>query len=483
MLLRSTLILGPSIIFPRLAAFLIVLILTHRLQAEELGLYTLVILAGEAIDMTGSNWIRFSLLRLDISNPGGWRAGLRRSYVLFMGSIIVEILASAGVSRTLAAERFWGFLFAVGAYVISNGMLRVGLTSLQMRQKNVTYSAIEVSRAILQISVVLLLILAIPYPTYFDFALATSAVSLGLSVVAIGLGRSGIGEETSNSPGYWDRLRYGSSLILLMLTTYIVTASDRFFLKAIDGAALVGLYAAAYLLGRQPIDIVSNAINQGGFPELMKRFDQGGLLAAEEFIGETFDLFALLVFSTFAALCGTAPAIAAALLPQAYRATATTLIPLIAAGGSLFAIKSLVFDNIFHMYRRNWLQLASYIPAAGVSLICAFTLVKPWGATGAAVTAVAGMAAGLGGSVIMTRKLLRVPFHFRELSKVLVIALAAGVGGFVVVHMLDKTSRFVTLSVALLACCTIWTALVFFLRPRAIDGVLKRLRRTLVLAQ
>src|SRR6185503_14631490 len=352
MLFRTALVMGPSVIMPRLATFITLLILTHRLPPAEFGLLSVDVLVGEAVDMTGSNWIRFTLLRLDVSKPDGWAAGLRRSYVLCAASTVLGFGAIAIVARVLAPERYLEFLFAVCAYTLSSGALRVGLTGLQMRQRNATFSLIKSSRALFQVAAVFCLLLSGYGTTFFRYSLATSAVSCAMSVVAISLSWRGVAGKSGASPGYGERLRYGAVIILLTLVAQTVVGSDRFFLKIIGGPAMVGIYSAAYVFGRQPVDMIGNAINQGAFPEFMKRFDLHGRDVARLFVSDIFELLSLMVLSALAALWGIAPAIANALLPPEYRATAIILIPLIALGGSFQAFKNYVFDNIFHLYRR-----------------------------------------------------------------------------------------------------------------------------------
>src|ERR1700741_3353248 len=104
MLLRGTLIFGPAIVLPRLAAFLVVLILTHSASTSEFGLYALVLLVGEALDMTASSWIRIALLRLDISKATTWRDGFRRSYVLSLVSTAIACCLAVATATVLVPD-------------------------------------------------------------------------------------------------------------------------------------------------------------------------------------------------------------------------------------------------------------------------------------------------------------------------------------------------------------------------------------------
>ena len=63
-MLRSTLIYGPAILFTRLSALLLLIVVTRLINQEEYGLLTLVVTVGEMTDAAVTNWLRIALLRL-----------------------------------------------------------------------------------------------------------------------------------------------------------------------------------------------------------------------------------------------------------------------------------------------------------------------------------------------------------------------------------------------------------------------------------
>jgi O-antigen/teichoic acid export membrane protein len=474
MLARSTLIYAPAILLPRLAAFLIVILLTHTLGPAEFGYYSLVVVVGELLDMGTSNWIRMSMLRLDIGNPGGWRSGFRRCYVLTVCAIGASTLLSAGISMGLASGRFTGFFIALTTYIAANSLNRIGLTSLQMREKRLTYSALEVLRTLAFLAATEVAI-QIGVRSFVTFNLVSAAVTAAFSGLSIYLSRRGLPEESAPSRGYLDRLNYGASLIIIGLVSQLILGSDRVLLKLFAGPAAVGIYSAAYVLGRQPVDMIAAAVNQAAFPELMKRYDLSGLDAARRFFQNTWRLQSLLTFGTVAMLWGLAPTLAHALLPAAYRPLAPILIPLIAIGCLQYNAKNVMFDNIFHVFRKNWAQLASYAPAGLVVLAAGVALIPRFGAVGGAAATVIGMSAGLIGSVLMTRRMMPVQIVDGEIVKNLLIAAITGVAaagsawlGRSLPPMLDLVIGFVGGSGA-------WGLGVLILRPEGTEGLYKSL--------
>jgi len=172
-------------------------------------------------------------------------------------------------------------------------------------------------------------------------------------------------------------------------------------------------------------------------------------------------------------VCSLAPTITATLLPPAYRAHAPALISLIALAATLQSMKAYVFDNVFHMFLRNWEQCLSYVPAAVATGVAAVVLIKPYGPLGAAFAASLGMAAGLTGSILMTRRMLRPRVNWWELGKSLGIASAVGASGFFGARL--GGGKFAGLFVAAFACGLAWLVAVWSLRPAPLRSAIRRI--------
>ncbi len=479
MLARSALIYAPAIILPRLASFAVVLMLTHSLPAAEFGFYALVVLIGEMLDTGSSNWIRFTMLRLDIGEPGGWRKSFRRSYVLTACAVGISALVALAVAWPMAQSRGLAFALALVMYIAANSLSRIGLTALQMRERRAIYSLLEVSRSLVVLAVAALAV-HLGARSFLPLVAVTSGVTFGFGLLNVAASRFHMPADTAEATGYAARLRYGASLIVLGVFTYAALGSDRILLKLLSGPAAVGVYAAAYVLGRLPIDIVTAALNQGAFPELIKRYDRDGAGAAKGFLETTWQLHSLLTLGTFAMLCGLNSALVTALLPGAYVATAKTLLPIIAAASLLQNIKIGVIDNIFHVMRRNWQQLSSYYPAVIGAILAGLLAIPRFGAAGAALSALVGMGAGLAGSVLLTRRMIA----FQALDGELLKAVGAALCAFVAASGASWAARsqppMVALVVGFVAGAGAWGAAVLIMRPAAARGpmqaVLGRLR-------
>jgi O-antigen/teichoic acid export membrane protein len=474
MLVKSSILYAPAMLAPRLASFALILYLTRRLGPAEFGLFSLVTVVGEILDMSASNWVRFSLLRSDTLRTGAWRDAFFKCGVLLAGTTLVACLTTLLASIFMAHERVLGFAFATSAYIASNSFLRFGLTTLQMRGNRLEYSGIESLRSI-GILASAWVVASRSGPTFVDVALANALVTVGFALYAVGRGLVGLPAGTEAATGYRSRLIYGLPIIALQIVQYTVASSDRIALKLLTGASTVGLYAAGYALARVPIDIVGNAVNQGGFPAFMRVYDDEGPIGAARFIENAFELMTLLLFAALGLSIGVAHVLAEAFLPAKYQAVVPAVLPLIALGGVLMGLKSYVFDNIFHAVRRNWLQVLTYGPAGVATSVFCFLLIPQFGSIGAASAFVIGASCGLTTSYLVTRRMVRLTINGVELIK----ALAAAVLGGITAHILETTLHGLPAIVVLMLSggigAAVWSVAVFALRPRILEPARDRI--------
>lgn len=429
MIIKSTVLYAPAIIAPRAAAFVLVILLTRSLTPAEFGLYALVVLIGEMLDMGASNWIRLSMLRSDVSTPGRWRDGLKKSARLSLLFIALACIVGLGVSYAMAPQRALAFAAAVSAYVVASSFLRLGLSTLQLQGRRLEYSAFETIRAVGLLASGWLV--SHQFPHFWTVALANAGVTAvcAAGVMILSVRRLPPSQEVGAS--YRDRIAYGLPIVALTFVSYMVAGSDRLFLNLLSGAASVGVYAAAYSIARTPSDVVGNAINQGGFPEVMRRHDAEGPAGSSQAVRNNFELMTLLQFTILGFSAGLSFAIVNLLLPPNFRSVAGVLMPIITAAAVCISLKSYVFDSIFHAVRKNWLQFWTYAPSGVATVVAALALIPPFGPVGAALALLTGSFGGLVTSILLSRRFVKVDLDGIELTK----AIALGVVGGGVGHL------------------------------------------------
>jgi O-antigen/teichoic acid export membrane protein len=415
-------------IAPRAASFALILVLTRLVPPEEYGRVVLVIATGEALDMVIGGWTRIYSLRAE-AGRALTRLRLGRLLALAAGAALPRLLAAALLGYALDPRRSVEFVPSLLAYVASFAVLRLALTLLQLRGRHATYLGLEVGRGALG------LLGALGAALLVDASVAP--VVLGLSA-GIGLmGLVGLAAALAGLPaprlprrGYAPALRFALPIVVGMAAVYGLGLFDRYLLTFLEGPAAVAVYAAAYAIARQPIDLVAGSINAVTFPVLMRRYGEGGPQEAARVQAGILVSIATVACGLAAALAALAGPIATLLLPEPYRADAAAVLPWIALGSALFAVKNFVFDNSFHATNRNWLQLASYLPTAVVGIVVTATLIVSHGVVGAAMGFAASGLAALSLNVYAAQRVMPLPLPRARLAAVATAAATAGLAAW-----------------------------------------------------
>jgi O-antigen/teichoic acid export membrane protein len=406
MLIRSTSIYATAVVLPRIAAFVLMLALTRLLSPAEFGFYALSVLIGEIADMIGADWIRLALLRLD-SHSQSLRPALCQSARLTVVTVLAATLLAAIAARYLAPERLTGFAIAVAAYVIANSFARLGLTGLRMQQQSTRYAVVECLRSVTTVAAAVGTALLVSR-SFVANSLATSSITVLFAMVSLKMASGqGASESAQIAATVRERLQFGAPIIVLSIAAYAISGADRVFLKFLTDPSTLGIYSAAYAIGRQPIDMVANAVNLGGFPELVRRYDLNGHLDASRFLGEQLAFMLLLTLPICILLALLASPLLELLLPPSYREIGCSVLPYVTVGAVLFSVKHFVFDNVFLLVKRNWLQACTYLPAVLTAFVVNPLLIRAHGASGAAMSFCLVGAIGLATSCIVSSRLLR----------------------------------------------------------------------------
>jgi O-antigen/teichoic acid export membrane protein len=476
MIIKSTIFYAPAIIAPRAAAFILVLLLTRSLEPAEFGLYALVVLIGEMLDMGASNWIRLSMLRSDVSAPGHWRDGLSKSASLSLIFVGLACLIGLSVSFAIAPGYPFAFAGAVAAYVAANSSLRLGLSTLQLQGRRLEYSAFESVRAAGLLASGWLI--STMFPHFWAVAVANAVVTATIASAVLLYSVRKLPKADGDGATYRSRVAYGLPIVALTFVSYMVASSDRLFLNLLSGAASVGVYAAAYSIARTPSDVVGNAINQGGFPELMRRHDSEGPAGSAEVVRNNFELMSLLQFTILGFSAGLSSAIVNFLLPPDFRSVAGTLMPVITAAAVCISLKAYVFDGIFHAVRKNWLQFWTYVPAGLATVVAAFLLIPPLGALGAALALLTGSFGGLVSSIALSRRFVKVSVNKRELAKAATLGITGGGVGHLIWMATPQTwPAFAILMIAGISGMAAWIAVGVLVRPRLFQAAFAALTK------
>lgn len=428
MLLKSTLIYAPAILFTRLSALLLLVIATRLIDQTEYGLLTLVVTVGELTDSAVTNWLRISLLRLGGKGEIG-RGSFKLAARVLLATTAIGLAVSAAASALIVPERWAEFALAVCTYLVVGSVSRLALTVLQMQTRHRTYSLLEFLRAALQLALPIAVVLAGQH-NFLAVSLASSAATLIAGLVALRLALS----QTVEGPArftHYELFALGLPLIALAIVSFGLNSAERVLLKLYYDAGAVAVFAAAYALARQPIDTIANAVNMGGFPEMISRFDKHGPAAAAAFLSQQMSLMARLSFPVAALLIALSTDIGHLLLPDNYQGPVGQLFPLIAIAVVASNFTAFVFQNTIHAHKRPWLLILTGTPGSVVTIVLSFLVIPPLAEVGAALALAGGAVSSLIATIIISNRLTPVPVDWRDLGASVGIATAAGVAAFI----------------------------------------------------
>ncbi len=427
-MLRSTLIYAPAILATRISALLILVIATRLVDLDEYGLLALVVTVGEMTDVAIANWLRIALLRLggkgDVTRGSLFLAGR-----LLLLSTIVALSASTAASALVVPERMMDFSIAVGAYLVAGAVNRFALTTLQMQQRHTAYSMLEFLRAALQLALPVVAIMTFP-GSFLTVSLASSAGVLVAGLVAAAIASSRLVPGPARFT-WIEFMKLGFPLIAMAVVSFGLSNFERIVLKVYYDAGSVAIFAAAYALARQPVDMLGNAVNMGAFPEAVSRFDADGPKAAALYLSQLLALMIGLALPAAALLVALSDPLTLLLLPAEYHGKFSLLFPLITASVLFTNVASFVYGTMILAHKQPRLLIWGTVVGSVATIGLSYLLIPGLAGDGAALALLAGSLINLIAIYVISERLTPVPMPWRELGiSVLIAAIAGGLAAF-----------------------------------------------------
>ncbi|WP_417308309.1 lipopolysaccharide biosynthesis protein [Devosia sp.] len=472
-LLRSTLIYAPAIFLTRISALLLLIIATRLIDQDEYGLLTLVVSVGEMTDVAVTNWLRIALVRLGGKGTIS-RGSLALAARVLVITTVVAIALSVAAAGFIAPERAWEFSLAVSGYLVVGAVGRYALSVLQMQQRHSVYSMMEFLRAFLQLVLPVTAMLVFK-DQFLTVSLASSLGWLiaGLVALALALPKTVPGPSRFS---YRELFALGIPLIVIAVMGFGLNSAERVLLKVYYDAGAVAIFAAAYALARQPIDLVSNAINMGGFPEVVARFDADGPEAAASFLSHTMALMLRLTLPIAALLVALSSDIVQLVLPPEYHGAAAQLFPIIAFSVICANLTAFVYEVVILAHKRPILMVMVNAPGSVVTIGLSVLLIPMFSVVGAAFALAGGMLTSLIACIIVSERLTHIPVPWRDIMLSAGIAVLSGGTAYIASTLLADLWVIFRLGFAGAAGGSVFLALNAMLFPRETADFARRLR-------
>lgn len=420
--LKSTAIYLPGLLIPRAMSLALVIVMTHFLPKSDYGLLTLVITVGELIDTSLTTWVRLALLRL---GSGGT---ISRNLAAVVLKVVIlttgaGCVISFAISFLLIGKQFLTFWTAVATYTVGISLLRFGLTLLQSNNRSVTFSVLEIARALMSFTLATS-VASFVSKSFLWPSLAVSLTTCVFAMFAIQLGLRGL-PASETKYRLRDITGFAGPLLILSVLTITANAMDRLFLQYYWAAAAVGAYAATYALARQPVDVLANAINTGGYPALVARYESGGRQEAAIFLKEQFGFFLKFIIPVIAVLFLIRVDIISTVLPHEYREQAAGIFGVVLLAATAYNLRSAIFDNVFLVEQRNYLQLRYFVPVFIIGVALGVTAIPRLGVLGSALVFLCWTTLAMLMSALTGRKLIPISLSATDAIHTGILSLAA----------------------------------------------------------
>lgn len=415
MLMRQSVIYFFARGIPGVITFISISWYTRLLSPEVYGQYTLLV----AWVMLGSA-VFFQWLRLGV---GRYASSYGGSAVRFGTTITVAFLllvGATGLIGILLAFIFWddhGELYLLGVVLLwtqSSYDLMLELARANIQPLRFGKLALTKSFLVLAGSVGLILL---GWGIYG--LLAGMILGMLVPVMAIHIKKlKGFRLEHIDSGLLKLLLAYGLPLTVTFALEFVINSMDRILLGALSGKETAGIYAVGYDLAKQSLGVLLMVVNLAAFPLAVQAMKEGGEESAKRQLSENGTYFLLIAVPAAVGFAMLAPNIVQVFLGSPFRAGAVQVIPWIALSTLLVGIKTYHFDRGFQLKKSTKYQIWVALASAGTNFLLNLKWIPQFGLVGAAYATAAAYLVALAMSIGLGRRVLAVPFPFRESLKV-----------------------------------------------------------------
>lgn len=398
-------------------SLLAVAVYTRLLAPDEYGVYALVLSGALTAYAVLSQWLTFALSRFLPAYQG--RESVVTGHVatafaaicvvVVAGVLIALPWTEAGPERTMVLMGVAVFLAMTPAEMV--------LATYQMRSEAGRYVQLALLRAVLTTGIGL----ALAWLGWGSLGLLTGVVIGHLCIVlaCVGWISRSVREAHLRRSFFAELGVYGLPAALTSALGALIHASDRYIIGLLLGVEAAGLYSAPYDLTMRSLYVLMQVVAMAGNPFVMRAFESDGAAVARPLMRRQAELLLGVALPATIACVLLAPAIATALLGEAFRPTARLLMPWIAFGTVLLGFQTLYLALSFSLPRKPLYETAIVGIAALINLGLTFLLIPMMGLVGAAVATVVAYAFLLLASIVVGGRLLAMPLPWGGMARIL----------------------------------------------------------------
>ncbi len=421
-------------ILPAGVGFCAVALYTRLLTPSSFGIYALLLSTAFFAGLICFTWLRVASLRMVASVAPAEEPKLMAT--IGLGFIGMSIVASAVIVLIVRIyQPAWGWSAAIltAGCAVASGWFELNVAIVQARLRVLTYSVLQMSRAVLALIGSVALIFA---GFKANALLAGFIVGNCAGFGALGVWRSAIAD------GQFDRslldriFRFGWPTSATAVGTLSVTFL-RYLLSAVSGNAAVGIFAAASDFSQQTVGLLIGTATLAGQPLAFRARDLGDHEELTRQLRNNARLIFAVALPATAGLVALSGPMSQVYLGPRFHVHSGAVMAIAAIVMLVSGIRSSYIEQVFEIALRTRAVAVTTAVRVVLVILPSFWLIRSYGAVGAALAVMFSEILGLGLSIAWANRLMRIPIPWESWLKV---ALATGVMTVALLLMPGKSS-------------------------------------------
>jgi len=424
LILKHSSVYGIATILSRVIGFLMIPVYTAYITPEEYGVMELIHITMSLIETVVALGVTAGLSRLYFDTEDQRERNRVVSSAFFgLGAFLVLLIGgfmtlsgtlATVVLDSIAYKRF--FLIAFSSLAI-NILNNIFITYYRINKRSMTVLLISVGQLTVNLSLNIFFLVVLKMSVWGIFvATFITAVLTFVIFTPVVIRKVGVSVSWAITK---ELVAFGLPLIPSNIASYIVAASDRYFIKEYVSINDTGLYSLGYKFGTLVNAFVTQPFNQIWGPRRIEMFGKGNY---EQIFTRIFTYFALMLIFVGMTISILARDIVHLMADKAYW-SAYAIIPLITLAHVIFSFYYHFYVPIFYEKKTKYFAYINVMNAI-LNLSLNFVLIKPLGVWGAALSTLVCYIFRSGSCFYFANKLHKINVEWRRILTLFGIALA-----------------------------------------------------------
>jgi O-antigen/teichoic acid export membrane protein len=426
-LVKHTLVYGSGYVTMAAVSLVLTPVYTHYLNPSQFGLLALMLvlygLMTQVYDLGFTNSVgRFFFDSTDEGGEGGL-GEMRTTSVLFMvvyGGFLTAALwlLAPEVSDLLTqTDRYAELVRIVSITLYAEALAIPPLTLIRMQERSRLYVGITVVRFAATLGLNLLFVVVLHEGV--RGILLGSAISAGGVLLFLAPEYLHAARRRPSRQILRQMLAFGLPFFPVLVSAWLIDASDRYLLELFRTRTEVGEYALAYRIG-QVMQIAVAAFSMGWAPLRYRIYERSD---AKDVYRRLTTYYVIAVTILGVGVGAFAPEIVAAIAPASYE-DAAPVVPLILLAYAIYGLFLMMVTGMGitkQTVPMAWIGAAGAIANVGINLL----VIPRWGMEGAATTTILAYAIMVAGAWFYSQRVYPIPYEWGRMFVVASIAIVA----------------------------------------------------------